>query len=238
MRPGRPAVKPPARAGSRAEPLAVPGSNQRASLRPGWSLHRGAYPLGLSPYTLSQPFSLSAPYGGRGRGVRPWVYCFCSCHSRANSLGVSHLAPLRARPRTRPNGSKKLTFSRKSGILLSDCGRSARSVALHQASSKPPLMDPTSQIVPLPSSATPTHNRPSLAAVIADDRAIMSLIEQLLDRSGLPQTEIARRLGIRKQSLNQYRHLRRKRPSIQWIARLADACGARLFVEFPARPLQ
>jgi predicted XRE-type DNA-binding protein len=121
---------------------------------------------------------------------------------------------------------------------LSDCGRSARSVALHQASSKPPLMDPTSQIVPLPSSATPTHNRPSLAAVIADDRAIMSLIEQLLDRSGLPQTEIARRLGIRKQSLNQYRHLRRKRPSIQWIARLADACGARLFVEFPARPLQ
>ncbi len=65
----------------------------------------------------------------------------------------------------------------------------------------------------------------------------MSLIEEILDRAGLPQSEICRRLGIKTQSLNQYRTLRRKRPSIQWLCRLADACGARLIIEFPARPL-
>jgi transcriptional regulator with XRE-family HTH domain len=66
----------------------------------------------------------------------------------------------------------------------------------------------------------------------------MSLIDQLLAHAGLSQTEVAERLGIRVQSLNQYRYLRRKRPSLRWFARLAEACGARITLEFPAKPLK
>lgn len=77
--------------------------------------------------------------------------------------------------------------------------------------------------------------RTSLAVVLSDDRAIMNLIEQLLARSGMTDSEIAERLGIRRQSLTQYRYLRRKRPSVAWLARLAEATGARLYLEWPAR---
>lgn len=67
--------------------------------------------------------------------------------------------------------------------------------------------------------------------VVADDRAIISLIEQLIAKSGLSQSEIARRLGIKLQSLNQYRF--RRRPGLKWIVRLADVTGAKIYVEFP-----
>ena len=88
---------------------------------------------------------------------------------------------------------------------------------------------------PIPSSSQPTQS--SVAVVLNDDRAVMQLIELLLDRAGLSQAEVASRLGIRRQSLNQYRWLRRKRPSIQWFTKLAQACGARIIIEFPSRPL-
>lgn len=99
--------------------------------------------------------------------------------------------------------------------------------------SLPPDNDPGS-VVPLPSTLhAPRPTTHQTAVVIPDDRALMGLIEMLLERAGVPQAEIARRLGIRHQSLNQYRWLRRKRPSIQWLVKLANACGARIIIEFP-----
>ena len=90
---------------------------------------------------------------------------------------------------------------------------------------------------PLPStsSTTPTS---SLAVVVNDDRAIARLIEELLNRSNLTETELAERIGVARQSLHQYRSLRRKRPSIQWLARLVEAAGGRIYVEFPTRQLK
>jgi hypothetical protein len=88
--------------------------------------------------------------------------------------------------------------------------------------------------VPLPSIPSTIPSRHAYA-IINDDRAIMALIEVLLDRAGLTQAEVARRMGVTINTVNQYRWLRKKRPSIRWITRLAEACGARLVVEWPNR---
>ena len=71
----------------------------------------------------------------------------------------------------------------------------------------------------------------STSAIVPDDRAVVYLIDQLIGKSGLSQSEIARRLGIKLQSLNQYR--RRRRPGLIWFAKLVTACGAELNVRFP-----
>lgn len=88
---------------------------------------------------------------------------------------------------------------------------------------------------PLPSAIAPTS---PAAVVIPDDRYINGLIDALIERSGEPQSVLAQRMGIKKQSLNQYKTQRRGRPSVQWLARLAAICGARLVLEFPTRPLE
>ena len=77
----------------------------------------------------------------------------------------------------------------------------------------------------LPSQTDPTTRT---VPVVADDRAVVYLMDQLIAKSGLTKSEIARRLGIRLQSLNQYS--RRKKPGVIWLAKLAEVCGARLEV--------
>ena len=78
----------------------------------------------------------------------------------------------------------------------------------------------------------------NLAPVLLDNRAIVALIDQLLARAGLSQAEACRRLGITPSSFNQYRLGRRQKPSMWWMVRLAQVCGARMFVEYPSTPLQ
>lgn len=89
-------------------------------------------------------------------------------------------------------------------------------------------------MVPLPS-ASPLA--PTVLVVAPDDQAILSLIRLLLDKSGLTQAEVGRRTGTSQEAISFYRKGRVKRPSIQWLARLASVCGARLYIEFPSRPL-
>lgn len=67
-------------------------------------------------------------------------------------------------------------------------------------------------------------------AVVNDDRAIRELIEEMILRSGLSQSEIARRMGVRLQSLTQYR--KHTRPGVRWLTRLADVTGHKIYVEF------
>lgn len=99
-------------------------------------------------------------------------------------------------------------------------------------------MPPSSplSIVPVPSSASPIRPT-SRAVVVPDPVSVIRLIEEVIDRSGLSRTEISDRLGVRKQSFNQYTYLRKKRPSVQWLARLVDVCGGKLIIEFPPSPL-
>lgn len=77
----------------------------------------------------------------------------------------------------------------------------------------------------------------NLATVLLDDRAIIAIIDQLLARAGLSQAEACRRIGITPPAFNQYRLGRRLRPSLWWMVRLAQTCGAKIVVEFPPKPL-
>ena len=86
-----------------------------------------------------------------------------------------------------------------------------------------------------PSSNYPTTS--NLATVLLDHRAIVALIDQLLARAGFSQAEACRRLGINPTSFNQYRLGRRQKPSLWWVVRLAEVCGAKVLVEFPSKPL-
>jgi hypothetical protein len=90
-------------------------------------------------------------------------------------------------------------------------------------------------LTPIPSSA----NRPvvttssSLTPLICDERAISSLLGNLLDGSGLTISAASRRLGINPASLRQYINGRRGRPSLLWFLRFAAICGAKVTIEFP-----
>ena len=77
-----------------------------------------------------------------------------------------------------------------------------------------------------------------LTILLADDRAVSALIDKLLDRANLSEKELAERLGVKPQTVHQYRMSLRKRPSIQWLVKLASACGARITIEFPSNPIK
>ena len=83
-------------------------------------------------------------------------------------------------------------------------------------------------------SSQPTIN-PNTATVVLDNVAIAALVDQLLTRAGLSQAEVCRRLGIHPTSFNQYRLGRRVKPSLWWMTRLANVCGARIVIEFPTK---
>lgn len=80
----------------------------------------------------------------------------------------------------------------------------------------------------LPGQAAPISKIEDVAQIVADTRTVVHLVGLLIDRSGMPAAEIARRMGISPQALNQYRKARRVRPSVVWLARLAQVCGATL----------
>lgn len=95
---------------------------------------------------------------------------------------------------------------------------------------------PLTPLVPLPSYSSYTPS-PSYAALVNDHRAVLSLIELLLTKSGLSQAELARRMGVKPVTVNHYFRLRR-RPSLMWMLRFIEAVGGKLLVELPSRPMQ
>lgn len=54
-----------------------------------------------------------------------------------------------------------------------------------------------------------------------------------MEISGTHQAEVARRMGIRPQSLNQYIQNRRCRPSLEWLLHFLQVNGAYLAIVFP-----
>lgn len=81
------------------------------------------------------------------------------------------------------------------------------------------------------SSSSPPSSLSTIA--LADDRAIRSFVQQCIAKSGLSQAEVARRLGMRPQSVNQAVRGRVGRPSLHWIVRVVTACGGAVILELP-----
>lgn len=75
-------------------------------------------------------------------------------------------------------------------------------------------------------------SKPRRVPVVGDHKAIAALAEDLLGSIGITQAEAARRLGIKPQSLSQYFRYKRIRPSVQWLCRLVELVGGRIYVEF------
>jgi hypothetical protein len=70
-----------------------------------------------------------------------------------------------------------------------------------------------------------------------DSASIAEALNAALFSSGLIQADVARRLGITNQSVDQYRRSARSNPSVKWLIRYLQVCGAKLVVELPHEPL-
>ena len=105
-----------------------------------------------------------------------------------------------------------------------------------QQGSSAPSTSTTFAIVPIPSTGSPRvpatpSGSSTLTPLVCDERAIASLLENLLRQSGLSTNEAARRLGIHPASLRQYLNGRRGRPSLIWFLRFASLIGAKVTIE-------
>lgn len=89
----------------------------------------------------------------------------------------------------------------------------------------------------VPSSAIqPTFRQhTSLTPLVCDERAIAKLLETLISRSGKSLGVLSDSLGVTRNAVRQYIRGRRNKPSLIWFVRLAEACGARVSIEFPKR---
>jgi hypothetical protein len=91
-------------------------------------------------------------------------------------------------------------------------------------------------IIPLPShSPSSPTSAPNRVGVIPDKRAIAGLVNTIITRTGLKQTEVAERMGLTKQSIFNYYAGHRTSPSLFWFSRFVEACGGKVYVEFPDR---
>lgn len=71
----------------------------------------------------------------------------------------------------------------------------------------------------------------------SDLSTLLTIYKEVIDRTGLPTAEIARRMGIQPQTLYNYLDGYKKRPGVFFTVKLFDACGARLLVDLPTAPL-
>lgn len=80
---------------------------------------------------------------------------------------------------------------------------------------------------------TPASLSP-IAVVVPDDSSVKHLMRLLLNRSGLSQAELARRLGVTPQCVGQYMSGRGAvRPSLSWFCNVVQTAGGRLLLELP-----
>lgn len=103
-----------------------------------------------------------------------------------------------------------------------------------EAASEPPSSSPF-DFSPLPGGASIAsfHSTSPLTPMVCDRRAITRLLGTLLEKAGISVGEASRRLGMNDQSLRPYLKGRRTKPSLLWFLKYVEACGGRVYIEFP-----
>lgn len=92
--------------------------------------------------------------------------------------------------------------------------------------------EPSSPILgPIPSSFANSISSPATFRVLVpDEAAIVKLLEDLLNASGMSVKAAARNLGVQEMSIRQYTRGRRSNPSVVWLLKFANMCGFEVIV--------
>lgn len=90
---------------------------------------------------------------------------------------------------------------------------------------------------PLPPKATDRPSKRLSHKVIAGEGGMYQLLQAMRKASGLSLRVLAERMGIQRNSLNQYFWQRRGEGGssrLGWFLRFAEACGCRVWITFPS----
>lgn len=91
-----------------------------------------------------------------------------------------------------------------------------------------------SPFIPVPQvTQFPATMKSSRLSVVNDQRAIGALLDMMRQKAGLSVSELARRMGCTRGNIQQYLYGRKVNPSVRWLVRYAEICGAQLTVEMP-----
>lgn len=126
-----------------------------------------------------------------------------------------------------------MSTSEPLGASLSTSGQESGSPPTGDLINFSPLPGGSGPALPAIKAATST----TLTPLVCDERAIARLLATILSKGGISVNEMARRIGVNTQSVRQYLHGRRCRPSLLWFVRFAELAGARVYIEFPKRGL-
>lgn len=120
-------------------------------------------------------------------------------------------------------------LSKPLSSILESSGATLQAEVEVQASPKAVSIVPSNSTVPVFRVPVP------LTPVVGDDRAIAALLRMILDKSGLSTGEVARRLGVRRETIKQYTAGRRTKPGLPFFIRLAEVCGCKVSIELPTK---
>lgn len=103
-----------------------------------------------------------------------------------------------------------------------------------QAGSKQDPSRPLSSSISIVPSAPPRLVQPaSLATFMVHEGGIHRLLENLFEASGLTQEALGKRIGCGKPNVNQILNSNRPGMTLQLFLRVAEACGAKVWIDFP-----
>lgn len=105
---------------------------------------------------------------------------------------------------------------------------------IDESTFSPDLGQLTYDLGPMPGSTSTVGRRDSEIRLGQDETTIKHALRQMIAASGLSQKEVARRLEMKYQSLQNYLRAGKvpHRPSAEFVGKVAAVCGARVCIRF------
>ncbi len=98
---------------------------------------------------------------------------------------------------------------------------------------RPSPPSPAETIGLLPMQAPPTPGVRRFVPLVGSSNLVPPLLRELITRGGFTVQQFSRRLGCRPENIYQYLSGRRNNMRLATFLTYVEACGARLYVEFP-----